>query len=306
MGLGSFLRRKPRTAANGANGGWSTVGLPEGAGVLSVEISDPLGNPLPGADITLTDAANGRRVVKATTDPYGRVTAALPHGRYALMATVEGLQPVHRTIEVVAGVHPQPERVRMEAGQQPTLPQPGVWMFDPPHTAIRFVARHVGMANVHGRFTRFDGGIRVGERVEDSYIEITIDAASIDTGNKSRDEHLRSADFLDVERYPYLHFVSNRLTHRTGTKWTLQGTLTLHGVSRTLNLETTYLGAVNGGYAEELRCAALATAELHREDYTLNWRNMLARGIAIVGPTVKLELDIQAMYRNEGTPTPPE
>ncbi len=64
--------------------------------------------------------------------------------------------------------------------------------------------------------------------------------------------------------------------------------------------------AVNGGYGEELRCAALATAELHREDYTLNWRSMLARGIAVVGPTVQLELDVQAMYRTHDTPTPPE
>ncbi|MBI0383651.1 YceI family protein, partial [Streptomyces albiflaviniger] len=95
-------------------------------------------------------------------------------------------------------------------------------------------------------------------------------------------------------------------TWRSGPKWTLQGPLTMHGVSRSVTLDTTYLGAVNGGYEQELRCAALATAELHREDYTLNWRNMLARGIAVVGPTVKLELDIQAMYRNHATPTPPE
>jgi polyisoprenoid-binding protein YceI len=80
----------------------------------------------------------------------------------------------------------------------------------------------------------------------------------------------------------------------------------MHGVSRTVELDTGYLGMVNGGYAEELRCAALATAELHREDYTLDWRSMLARGIAVVGPTVKLELDIQAMYHSHDTPTPPE
>lgn len=305
MGLGTFLtRRKPKTT--GAQRTGSSSALPDGAGLLSVAIHDPLGHPLPGVDVTVTDAGNGRRVLKATSDPYGRITAVVPPGRYALMGTIEGLQPVHRTLEVSAGLLPEPHQLRMEAGQQPGLPQTGVWMFDPPHTAIRFVARHVGMANVHGRFTRFDGGIRVAERMEDSYIEITIDAASIDTGNKSRDRHLRSADFLDVERYPYLHFVSNRLTHRSGTRWTVQGTLTLHGVSRSVSLDTAYLGAVNGGYAEELRCAAFATAELHRDDYTLDYRSMLARGIAVVGPTVKIEMDIQAMYRNEGTPTPPE
>lgn len=301
MGLGSLLRRRSKPS----DGGRGAAGLPEGAGYLTMQIIDPLGQPLPNAAVTLTSSRTGRRTMKAISDPYGFVSAALPHDEYAAMVTLDGLQPVHRTIDVVAGTRPAPERIQLMEARQLELPQPGIWLFDPPHTAIRFVARHVGMANVHGRFTRFDGGIRVAERPEDSYVEISIEAASITTGNKTRDDHLRSADFMDVENYPYLHFASNKFVHRTGSKWTVHGTLTLHGVSRSMTLDTDYLGAVNGGYGEELRCAARATSELHREDYTLNWRNMLARGIAIVGPTVKLELDVQAMHRNEETPTPP-
>lgn len=303
MGLGTLLRRRSK---HGGNGGGRVAGLPEDAGYLTISVVDPNGQPLPNADITLTSSDTGRRMMKTASDPYGLATAALPYGQYAVMVTVDGLQPAHRTLEVVAGTRPAAEQIQLLEGRPPELPQPGIWLFDPPHTAIRFVARHVGMANVHGRFTRFDGGIRVAERMEDSYVEISMEAASISTGNKTRDDHLRSADFLDVERYPYLHFASNKLIHRSGTKWTINGTLTLHGVSRTVNLDTNYLGAVNGGYGEELRCAARSTAELHREDYTLNWRNMLARGIAIVGPTVKLEMDIQAMHRNDETPTPPQ
>ncbi|RCG28448.1 YceI family protein [Streptomyces diacarni] len=302
MGLGTLLRRGPKQADRG---GWM-AGLPADAGFAVLQITDPVGEPLPNAEITLTSSETGRRMVRTTSDPYGLVTAALPHGTYAVMATLEGLQPAHRTLDVIAGTRPAPQSIQLLSGQTPELPQPGVWLIDPPHTAIRFVARHVGMANVHGRFTRFEGGIRVAEQVEDSYLEISMEAASIATGNRSRDDHLRSADFLDVERHPYLHFASNRFIHRSGSKWTVQGTLTLHGVSRTVSLDTDYLGAVNGGYGEELRCAARATAELHREDYTLNWRNMLARGIAIVGPTVQLEMDVQAMYRTHDTPTPPQ
>lgn len=302
MGLGTLLRRRSKRG----DGGGRIAGLPVGAGHLTLEVIDPLGHPLPNAVITLTNSRTGRRTMKTTTDPYGFVSATLPHGEYAAMVTVDGLQPAHRTLEVVAGTQPGAERIQLMAARELELPQPGIWLFDPPHTAIRFVARHVGMANVHGRFTRFDGGIRVAERIEDSYVEISIEAASITTGNKTRDDHLRSADFMDVENYPYLHFASNKFVHRTGSKWTIHGTLTLHGVSRSVNLDTDYLGAVNGGYGEELRCAARSTTELHREDYTLNWRNMLARGIAIVGPTVKLELDVQAMHRNEETPTPPQ
>ncbi|MFB9349201.1 YceI family protein, partial [Streptomyces heliomycini] len=201
---------------------------------------------------------------------------------------------------------PPPARVALLPARQLELPPPGTWLFDPPHTAIRFIAKHVGMAHVHGRFTRFTGGIRITPDMVDSQVSVRIDAASITTGNRTRDNHLRSADFLDVEHYPYIDFTSTRFVYRGGSRWTLNGTLTMHGTSRSVGLDTTYLGTVNGGYEQELRCAALAKAELHREDFTLNWRSMLARGIAVVGPTVQLELDVQAMYRTAETPTPPE
>ncbi|GAB2829348.1 YceI family protein [Streptomyces daliensis] len=302
MGLSLLPRRRSKSGGRGA-GLLSRVPLT--AGVLALEVVDPIGHPLNGADVTIKSNTSGRRVMKGRTDPYGMFNVALPPGRYAALITVDGLLPGQRTVEVTAGEQ-ELERVELEPARPLEPPQPGVWLFDPPHTAIRFIARHVGMANVHGRFTRFDGGLRIGERPEDSYVECTIDASSITTGNNTRDNHLRSADFLDVKNYPYIHFASNRFANRAGNKWSVQGTLTLHGVSRSVALETDYLGFVNGGYGEELRCAAKATAELHREEYTLNWRNMLAKGIAVVGPTVQLELDIQAMYRCPDTPTPPD
>ncbi|MBO3681317.1 YceI family protein [Streptomyces sp. NEAU-YJ-81] len=283
------------------------IPLPVGAGAFSCEVLDPVGQALGGVEVTVTETRGAARTVaKATTDPHGLFLATLEPGQYTVLLTGSGLQPNRLTVDIVYGQSEPPRRVQMEPSQQLELPPPGTWLFDPPHTAIRFIARHVGMANVHGRFTRFRGGIHIAERMEDSRVEVVIDASSINTGNNTRDNHLRSADFLDVENFPEIHFASNRFTWRSGPKWTLQGPLTMHGVSRSVTLDTTYLGAVNGGYDQELRCAALATAELHREDYTLNWRNMLARGIAVVGPTVKLELDIQAMYRSHDTPTPPE
>ncbi|MEU8567737.1 YceI family protein [Streptomyces pathocidini] len=302
MGLGLLQRLRSIGRDDGL--GLSTS-VPQGAGVVSCEVVDPLGDPLANADITVKSTRTGGQVMKASTDPYGLFIATLPPGQYAVLVSVESLLPEHRTVEVEAGRRTALGRMRLEPSPQAALPMPGTWLFDPPHTAIRFIAKHVGMANVHGRFERFDGGIRVAERMEDSYVEVTIDASSITTGNNTRDNHLRSADFLDVENYPYIHFASSRFIHRAGAKWTVQGTLSMHGVSRSVSLDTNYLGALNGGYGEELRCAALATTELHREEYTLNWRTMLARGIAVVGPTVKLELDIQAMFQDPDTPTPP-
>lgn len=303
MGL-SLLRRK--WSKSGGRGSGLLPEIPLTAGVLALEVVDAVGQPLSGADIQVKANDSGRQVMKGRTDPFGMFTAALPPGPYSVLVVVDGLQPGQRVLEVQRGESTPLERVALQSAEPLDPPKPGIWLFDPPHTAIRFIGRHVGMANIHGRFTRFDGGIRVGERPEDTYVECTIDASSIATGNNTRDNHLRSADFLDVENYPYIHFASTRFQHRSGNKWTLHGTLTLHGVSRSVSLDTDYLGSVEGGYGEELRCAALASTELHREEYTLNWRSMLAKGIAIVGPTVQLELDIQAMHRNQDTPTPPE
>jgi polyisoprenoid-binding protein YceI len=270
------------------------------------EVVDPMGSPLAAADVTVTALDTHRVAARGTTDPYGYFLAALPPGRYSLLIAAEGLQPHRETIEIEVGASTPTERVWLRPAESLQLPTPGTWLFDPPHTAIRFIAKHVGMAHVHGRFERFEGGIRIAPDMTDSRVHVRIDASSITTGNTTRDNHLRSADFLDVERFPYIDFTSARFAYRGGSKWTLLGSLTMHGVSRSVSLDTTYLGTVNGGYGQELRCAALATAELHREDFTLNWRSMLARGIAVVGPTVQLELDVQAMYRTHDTPTPPE
>lgn len=265
-----------------------------------------MGQPMCGAEVTVTALDSHRVVARGITDPYGLFIVTLPPGSYSLMATSEGLTPARENVDIAAGVAHSLARIALLPARQLELPPPGTWLFDPPHTAIRFIAKHVGMAHVHGRFTRFDGGIRIAPDMADSQVSVRIDASSIATGNKTRDNHLRSADFLDIERYPFIDFTSTRFVYRGGSKWTLNGTLTMHGMSRSVGLDTTYLGTVNGGYEQELRCAALAKTELHREDFTLNWRSMLARGIAVVGPTIQLELDVQAMYHTPETPTPPE
>ncbi|MFE7214982.1 YceI family protein [Streptomyces sp. NPDC057611] len=304
MALGLLRRRRSHSASGAAPG--LSIPLPPGAGAFGCEVVDPMGQPMGGAEVTVTALDSHRVVTHGTTDPYGFFMAALPPGSYSVRTAAEGLSPARETVEIAAGMAPAPARITLEPARQLELPPTGTWLFDPPHTAIRFIAKHVGMAHVHGRFTRFDGGIRVAQNMADSQVSVRIDASSITTGNKTRDNHLRSADFLDVARYPYIDFVSTRFVYRGGSKWTLHGSLTMHGTSRSVGLDTTYLGTVNGGYEQELRCAALAKAELHREDFTLNYRSMLARGIAVVGPTVQLELDVQAMYRTPDTPTPPE
>lgn len=299
------LFRRNRTV-NGSTGPGLLPPIAEGAGLISCQVLDPAGRPLGGAEVTVSDARTHRPRVTASSDPYGTFLATLPPGRYSVMISADGMQPYRGTVEIAAGLQSPIGAVRLAPSPELELPPPGTWFFDPPHTAVRFIAKHVGMAHVHGRFDRFTGGIRVAERMEDSHVEITIDAASINTGNRTRDNHLRSGDFLDVAAYPWIRFASDRFVHQGGSRWAVQGHLGMHGISRSVTLDTDYLGLATGGYGEELRCAALATAELHRDDYTLNWQSMLARGIAVVGPTIKLELDVQAMFSSHDTPTPPE
>lgn len=280
--------------------------IAQGAGLISCQVLDPTGRPMGGAEITVSDALTHHTQVKATSDPYGTFLATLPPGQYTVVIAADGLQPYRGTVEIAEGLQSPIGKVQLARSPEPALPSPGTWLFDPPHTAIRFIAKHVGMAHVHGRFDRFEGGIHIAERMADSRVEIAIDATSINTGNRTRDNHLRSGDFLDVAAYPWIHFASDRFVHEGGARWSVQGHLTMHGTSRSVSLDTDYLGMATGGYGDELRCAALATAELHRDDYTLNWQSMLARGIAVVGPTIKLELDVQAMFSSHDTPTPPE
>ncbi len=127
-------------------------------------------------------------------------------------------------------------------------------------------------------------------------MHVIIDAASIDTGVRLRDDHLRSGDFLDAVRHPTVEFYSERFIHRSGSSWAVAGALTLHGVSRSVTLDTQYLG-LGTGMEGELRAACRATTELHREDFTLNWQSMLAHGIAAIGSSVEVTLDVQAVRK---------
>ncbi|MCG7525935.1 YceI family protein [Streptomyces sp. OfavH-34-F] len=280
-------------ATTGAALGNALAGLvvPDSAGVLSCRVLDPVNEPVAQAEFVLTDRA-GRKVVGGETDPYGSVLATVPAGEYRLAVTAEGFTPFHGAATVTEGGHASLGDVTLQISAPPQLPEPGDWEIEPMHSQIGFTARHIGMARIHGRFNTFAGAVRIADRMEDSAMHVIIDAASIDTNVQMRDDHLRSSDFLDVGRYPTLEFYSDRFVHRGGSRWGVSGALTLHGVSRTVTLDTQYLGLGNGMEGEP-RAACRATTQLHREDFTLTWQTMLARGIAVVGPSITVDMDIQ-------------
>jgi polyisoprenoid-binding protein YceI len=290
------MRRRRRDGTQIQQAGFAGLRVPQSAGLLSVRVLDPVNEPLAKAELRVSDAA-GRKVVSGETDPYGTFVAVVPPGSYKIAIGHEGFTPFRGDAEVAQGGHTALGDLPLAPAELPTLPPPGDWEIDPAHSTIGFPARHIGMARVHGRFNAFSGAMRVGQTMEESALHVIIEAASIDTNTKMRDDHLRSADFLEVERYPTLEFFSDRLVHRGGNRWAVTGALALHGVNRTVTLDTEYLGT-GFGMDGEIRAACRATTELHREDFTLSWQHMLAKGIAVVGPSITINLDIQIIGKS--------
>ncbi|MFE2043418.1 YceI family protein [Streptomyces sp. NPDC059477] len=283
--LGSRTKRVQRTSPLAA------VRTPPQAGVLSCRVIDPVNEPVRNAEFVVSDAM-GRTVVSGGTDPFGSFITAVPAGEYRLAVSADGFTPFRGSATVAEDALASLGDVTLQVAAPPGLPAPGDWEVEPMHSSIAFTARHIGLARIHGRFNAFAGAVRIADRMEQSAMHVVIDAASIDTNVRMRDDHLRSADFLDVERFPTLEFYSDRFAHRGGNKWAVTGALSLHGVTRTVTLETEYLGQGNG-MEGEVRAACRATTELHRDDFTVSWQTMLARGIAVVGPSIRIALDVQ-------------
>lgn len=282
-----------RLSRGGRTGPLSAVTVPTGAGVLSCRVLDPVNEAVQHADLSVSDST-GRKIVSGGTDPFGSFVATVPAGEYRLAVAAEGFTPYRANVTVGEGAHASMGDVTLQIAQLPGLPESGDWDIDPMHSSIAFTARHIGLARIRGRFNTFAGAIRLAERMEDSAMHVVIDASSIDTAVKMRDDHLRSGDFLDVARFPTMEFYSDKFVHKGGTRWAITGALSLHGVTRTVTLDTEYLG-VGHGLQGETRAACRATTELHRDDFTITWQTMLARGIAAVGASITIELDIQVL-----------
>ncbi|KPI00301.1 YceI family protein [Actinobacteria bacterium OK074] len=249
------------------------------------------------AVVTVTDMT-GRQILRAGADAEGAVrdTTALTPGAYTVIVTAIGYTPTASTAIVTASGRAEVGTVTLARMGGTELPPPGPWTVDPVHSTVAATAQHLGISSVHGRFTEFSARIEIApDEVEKSRVEAVIRAASIDTGNGMRDGHLRSPDFLGTEQYPEITYVSNGLTPAAGSdRWTVHGELTMRGVARPVDLDLAYLGTGADPWGGT-RAAFRASAELHREDFAMNYNQVLQAGIAAVGTTLKVELDIQAV-----------
>ncbi len=168
------------------------------------------------------------------------------------------------------------------------------WKIDPAHTQVEFGVRHMMLSTVRGNFSGVEGSITFDpSRTESATAEVRIDASSIDTRNGDRDQHLRSADFFDVETHPELTFRSTSV-RRTGDGLEVAGELTIRGTTRNVVLEVEELGGGTDPWGQE-RLGFRGETRINRKDFGLTWNQALETGGVLVGEEVRITLEVQVV-----------
>lgn len=168
---------------------------------------------------------------------------------------------------------------------------PGLWTIDQAHTRVGFTAKHLMVTKVRGSFDTYEAKIEIADELEASRLEVTFDASSITTGAEDRDNHLRSEDFLDAEKYPTLTFVSTDIA-RSGDGWKITGDLTIRDTTHPVTFDATYQGSATDPWGND-HIAFRASGSLNREDWGLTWNAPLEGGGWLVSKEVNLEFEGQ-------------
>jgi polyisoprenoid-binding protein YceI len=176
----------------------------------------------------------------------------------------------------------------------PALASATTWNIDPEHSNIGFKVRHLMISNVKGNFEKHRGVVEINDQdISKSRVEVSIDTASINTNVQKRDDHLRSAEFFDVAKYPAMTFVSKKVAKAGKDKLNVTGDLTLHGITREVVLD------VEGPTGESkdpwgvIRRGAVAVTKINRKDFGLVWNKALETGGVAVGDEITITLEIE-------------
>jgi polyisoprenoid-binding protein YceI len=170
----------------------------------------------------------------------------------------------------------------------------GTWQIDTAHSDVSFTVRHMMVSKVRGQFTEFSGTVVTAENPLESSVTASIELNSIDTRNEQRDGHIRSADFFDVEQYPTMTYRSTSLTPQSDGTWTLDGELTLHGVTKSVPLHLELNGFTADPWGGQ-RAGFSATAEINRRDFGIDISLPMDGGGVVVGDKVAISLEIEAV-----------
>lgn len=163
----------------------------------------------------------------------------------------------------------------------------GTWNLDPAHTTASFTIRHAGISRVRGVFDEVEGSLVVGESYEDLRFSADIQVASVDTGNDSRDDHLRSPEFFDAAQFPVMTFRTTEVSKKS-----LTGELTLHGETRPVELELEFEGTATDPFGV-YRAGFSGTTKISRKDFGLTWNAALEAGGVMVSDDVKIAIEAE-------------
>lgn len=170
---------------------------------------------------------------------------------------------------------------------------------DTSHSLIEFSVKHMMVTTVKGRFTKFQGNVEIDEATPaNSKVDVSIETASITTGDDGRDGHLRGGDFFDAEKYPTITFSSKTIEALGGEKYRVTGDLTMHGVTRPVSFDITREGVTKNMQGKALQ-AFSANLALSRKEFGLEWNVALESGGLLVSDQVKISLEIQALEAAE-------
>jgi len=176
----------------------------------------------------------------------------------------------------------------------PVSSSAATWTIDPDHSNVGFKVRHLMVSNVKGSFEKHNGTVDINDKdITKSKVEVSIDTNSINTNVQKRDEHLRSADFLDVAKYPAMTFVSRIIAKVGKDKLKVTGDLTLHGVTKTVVLDVEDLSEESKDPWGNIRKGATATTKINRKDFGLLWNAALETGGVVVGEEITITLEIE-------------
>lgn len=180
----------------------------------------------------------------------------------------------------------------------PIFSYASTWQIDPDHSSFQFKVRHLTVSNVKGEFNKARGIVTMDDRdITNLKVDLTIDAASVNTNHTKRDEHLRSPDFFGVTRYPTITFVSKKVIKADMNRLRVIGDLTIHGVTREVTVD------VEGPTGEvkdpggNFRRGATATSRINRRDFGMVWNKMLDTGGFLVGDDVDIYVEVELLKK---------
>ena len=174
-----------------------------------------------------------------------------------------------------------------------SIPVAGDWQIDPGHTDLSFVGRHFMLTKVRGRFTEVSGTITIEDDVSLSHVQVEIGMASVESGSDVRDTHLRSSELFDVEAYPTATFESTSVDW-SGSSGTVQGDLTIHGVTKRIALHVVFEGYVRDPWGGH-RAVFSAGTRVNREDFGITWNVALETGGVLVSKEISIDISLEAV-----------